>query len=113
MQKHREIFAHGLIAECRHCLWRGAHHHPIFVFDGLMQEGISDGPAHTENLHGHAERRFSEGRLAMTALRICCSGLDAEWLFKIDEVFFRQGIVDPSFHAGHGAQAVDVGLSFC
>ena len=113
MQKHREIFAHSLIAQCRHVSRRCAYHHPIFVFDRLTQKGIANGPAHTENLHRHGLRRFSEARQALTSLRILCSGLGPEWLFKIDEVFFGQGIVDPSFHAGHGAQALDVGLCFC
>ena len=53
MQKNWEVFAHRLITLLRHLLWRSAHHHPVFVFDGLIKQGVPNGTADTENLHGH------------------------------------------------------------
>jgi hypothetical protein len=32
MQKHGKIAAYLLVARVKH-LWRGANHHPVFIFD--------------------------------------------------------------------------------
>ena len=53
MQKNREIFAHSLITQLGHVLGRGTHHHPVFVLNGLVKQGVPNGTAHTENLQTH------------------------------------------------------------
>jgi hypothetical protein len=34
-------------------LGRSAHHHPVFVFDWLVKQGVANGTAYAEDLHGH------------------------------------------------------------
>ena len=55
VQKNRKVFAYGLIAQRCHLRRRSTHHHPVFVFDGLVQQGVANGTANTENLHRHTK----------------------------------------------------------
>jgi len=51
--ENRKVFANRLIALLCHLFGRRTHHHPVFVFDWLSKQCVSNGAADAEDLHGH------------------------------------------------------------
>ncbi|MNN79807.1 hypothetical protein D3C81_1964830 [compost metagenome] len=51
MQEHGEVAAHGLVALRFHLRLRGAHHHPVAVAGGLLQQAVAYGAADKIDLH--------------------------------------------------------------
>ena len=59
MQKHGEIFAHGLIALPQQFIGIRAHHHPIAVFNGQTKQLIAHRAANQINLHQITPKKVS------------------------------------------------------
>lgn len=51
MEKHGKIAAYLLVTRVKHLCWRGANHHPIFVFDRQAQQGIANCTTDQITLH--------------------------------------------------------------